>query len=144
MKTLNGALETLENDSELTKQLKVYTASYEKDCLSEAEKLLKKAKKLLRGSKKISEKLDSIDDLRPVGLDTNTGEISIPIPTIFIPASQSSSRNCINNIEPDINRTATSSEIRGLPFLLSHITLSLGAAFSMMGNNRIDNQPAED
>ena len=80
LKTLNSALTVLENDADITKQITVYSSTYENECLTKADALLAEKKYdeaqtflsnasgVLPNSTAISDKLNSIDGLRPVAL----------------------------------------------------------------------------
>lgn len=80
LKTLNGSLTILENDADITKQITVYSSTYENECLTKADALLAEKKYdeaqtflsnasgVLPKSTAISDKLNSIDGLRPVAL----------------------------------------------------------------------------
>lgn len=82
LKTLTDALAVLENDAQITTQITVYSANYETACITKADALLKQKKfdeaksflsdalKVLPDSTKLSDKLNGIDSLRPVDLNT--------------------------------------------------------------------------
>ena len=82
LKTLVDALKVLPNDKDITQSITVYTETFVNGIISqadglikekkldEAESILKDALDVVPNNQAINEKLDEIDNLRPVGLDT--------------------------------------------------------------------------